>query len=120
MNKLYKLIFSILIIISGCKNKENDYNIIAQSIDSLNMNIFSNEGNKILTIKSPYSIYNKDKNTFNLKETTINLYNNNEKEYIINSDNSQLSNDNKLIELNEEEFINWVEVIQFPKEGTDE
>ena len=26
----------------------------------------------------------------------------------------------KLIELNEEKFINWVEVIQFPKEGTDE
>jgi len=26
----------------------------------------------------------------------------------------------KLIELNEQEFINWVEVIQFSKEGTDE
>ena len=26
----------------------------------------------------------------------------------------------KLIELNEQEFINWVEVIQFPEEGTDE
>ena len=46
------------------------------------------------------AIYDKDKNTFNLKRTTIKLYNDNESNYIITSDNSKLSNNNKLIELN--------------------
>ena len=64
------------------------------------MNIFSNEGKKVITIKSPYSVYNKEKNTFNLKETTIYLFKNNEVEYVINSSKSQLSNNNKLLQLN--------------------
>tara|TARA_B100001778_G_C18416422_1_gene551306 strand:- start:326 stop:844 length:519 start_codon:yes stop_codon:yes gene_type:complete len=64
------------------------------------MNLFSREGVKLLSIKSPYSNYNKESNTFNLKETTINLFKDNKLEYIINSDKSKLSNNNKLIELN--------------------
>ena len=100
MNRLYNLLFLIPIIIIGCKNNDIDNKIISQSINSLNMNIYSNEGKKLLSIKSPYSIYDKEKNIFNLKETTINLFKDNKSEYIISSDNSKLSNDNKLIELN--------------------
>ena len=100
MNKNYILLFMIPIIIGGCKTGEINNNIINQSINSLDMNIFSNFGKKVLSIKSPNSIYDKDKNTFNLKRTTIKLFNDNEIDYVITSDNSKLSNNNKLIELN--------------------
>ena len=100
MIKIYKLLFIITIFISGCKTPEPSENNIVQSIDNLNMNIFSSEGKKLFTIKSPKSIYSKEINTFNLNETIINLYKDNKSEYIISSDKSQLSNNNKLLELN--------------------
>ena len=62
MNKICKLIILIPILILGCKsNKINDTKV-NQSIESLNMNLFSNKGKKLLTIKSPNSKYNKDNN----------------------------------------------------------
>ncbi len=99
MNKFYKLLFLIPIIIIGCKTSTTNNKIITQSINSLNMNIYSNDGNKVLTIISPSSNYDKEKNTFNLKETTINLFKDNEIKYIIYSEKSKLSNNNKLLEL---------------------
>ena len=98
MNKLYISLILIPILTYGCRIRDIDNNIYTQSIDSFTMNIFSNKGNKIFTIKSPYSSYNKENNIFNLKDTTIYLFKDNEPEYIINSDNSKLSN-NKLLEL---------------------
>ncbi len=99
MNRLYKLLLVLPLIIIGCKNKEIDEKYLSQSINTLNMNIFSKEGEKLISIKSPYSNYDKERNTFDLKETTINLFKDNNLEYIINSDNSKLSNNNKLLEL---------------------
>ena len=90
----------IPILISGCNTRDLEDDIYSQSIENFNMNIFSSEGKKIFTIKSPYSSYNKGKNIFNLKETTIYLFKENVPEYIINSDNSKLSNNKKLLELN--------------------
>ena len=100
MNRLYKLLFLIPLVIFGCKNKELDDKYLSQSINNLNMNIFSNDGVKLLSIKSPYSNYDKETNKFYLKETTINIFKDNKLEYIIDSNKSQLSNNNKLIELN--------------------
>ncbi len=99
MNRLYKLLLLIPLIIIGCKNTEIDDKYISQSINTLNMSIFSKEGEKLFSIKSPYSYYDKERNTFELKETTINLFKDNKLEYIINSDNSKLSNNKKLLEL---------------------
>lgn len=99
MNRLYKLLLLLPLIIIGCKNKEIDDKYLSQSINTFNMNIFSKEGKKLISIKSPYSNYNKEKNSFYLKETTINLFKDNNLEYIINSDNAKLSNNNKLLEL---------------------
>ncbi len=99
MNRWYKLFLILPLIIIGCKNKEIDEKYLSQSINTLNMNIFSKEGEKLISIKSPYSNYDKERNTFDLKETTINLFKDNNLEYIINSDNSKLSNNNKLLEL---------------------
>ena len=98
MNKLYISLILIPILTYGCRIKDIDNNIYTQSIDSFTMNIFSSKGNKIFTIKSPFSSYNKKNNIFNLKDTTIYLFKDNEPQYIINSDNSKLSN-NKLLEL---------------------
>ena len=100
MNRFHIVLFIIPIMIGGCKTIDTDKKIINQSIDSLNMNIFSNKGTKMISIKSPYSNYDNDKNVFNLKKTTIKLFNDNEGQYIITSDKSKLSNNNKLIELN--------------------
>ena len=83
MNRFYKLLLLLLITIVGCKSREIENNTIDQSINSLNMNIFSNEGKKMLSVESPYSNYDNKKNIFYLKETTINLFNNNKGEYII-------------------------------------
>ena len=105
MNKIYKFLFVIPIIVSGCKITESDNKLIGQSIDNLNMNIFSKEGEKLFAIKSPNSIYNKEFNTFKLKETTINIYKDNKIEYIVSSDKSQLSKNNKLLELNGNVFL---------------
>ena len=89
MIKFLNVLFLIPIIIIGCKNTDIDDKKVSQSINSLYMNIFSNEGKKLLSI-----------NTYNLKETKIYLFNDNESEYIITADNSRLSNNNKLLELN--------------------
>ena len=99
MNKFYRILILVPYLILGCKYKPIDEKILLQRIDSLDMNIYSSQGKKIYTIKSPESNYDRDSNTFNLKETTINLYNNEKIKYIINSDQSILSNNNKIIEL---------------------
>ena len=99
MNKFHNLFFLILILIIGCKAEKIEENIVIQSVESLNMTIYSNDGNRLITIKSPYSVFNKEKKIFNLKNTTINLFKDNKTEYVINSDKSKLSNNNNLIEL---------------------
>ena len=100
MTRLHYLLLFFLILIVSCKNKEINNEIISQTINTLNMNIFSKEGNKLFSIKSPYSRYDSRINTFNLNETRIELFDDNQSQYIITSDESKLSNNNKLLELN--------------------
>ena len=100
MNNIYKLIIIFPFVLLGCKPSDIDGNRIMQKIDSLDMNIYSNQGDKIYRITSPNSSYDIVKQTISIKKTTINLFNDNELEYIINSDESKLSNNNKIIELN--------------------
>ena len=100
MNNIYKLIIFLPAFIIGCTPNVIDGNKIIKEIDSLNMNIFSNTGEKIYTITSPNSTYDKIKLEFNLKKTTISIFDGENIKYIINSDTSTLSNNNKLVELN--------------------
>ena len=99
MNNLYKLIIIFLFLITGCSPNVIKENEVIQKIDSLDMNIFSNEGEKIYSVKSPYSSYDKNKQKFQLRKTTINIFKGEETKYIINSDESSLSNNNKHLEL---------------------
>ena len=100
MNKLYKFLIFFPFLILGCKPNVIDETRYLQRINSLDMNIFSNEGKKILSINSPDTSYDKENLTFNLKKTTIKIFNNEKTKYIINSDKSKLYNNNKIVELN--------------------
>ena len=99
MNNLYKLIIIFPVLITGCSTNVIEENKVIQKIDSLDMNIFSNEGEKIYSVKSPYSSYDKNKQKFQLRKTTINIFKGEETKYIIDSDESSLSNNNKHLEL---------------------
>ena len=100
MNNIYKLIIFFPIFIIGCTTNVIKENKILKKIDSLNMNIFANTGEKIYSITSPNSTYNKIKLEFNLKKTTISIFDGEDIKYIINSDSSTLSNNSRLVELN--------------------
>ena len=100
MNNIYRLIIFFPVFIIGCTPKLIEENKILKKIDSLNMNIFSNTGEKIYSITSPNSIYDRIKLKFNLKKTTISIFDGENIKYIINSDSSTLSDNNKLVELN--------------------
>ena len=63
------------------------------------MNIFSKKGDKIYSISSPDSSYNKRELKFELKKPTINILNGEEIKYIISSEESSLSDNNKLLKL---------------------
>ena len=99
MNNLYRLIILFPFFIIGCAPNVIKENNILKKIDSLNMNIFTNTGEKIYSITSPNSTYNKIKLEFNLLKTTINIFEGENIKYVIYSDSSTLSDNNKFVEL---------------------
>ena len=99
MNNFYRLIILLPFFILGCAPTSIKENKITQKIDSLDMNIYSKSGDKIYSITSPNSIYNNNEQRFELKTPTINIFNGEETKYIINSDDSTLSDNNKLLKL---------------------
>jgi LPS export ABC transporter protein LptC len=99
MNRIYRFISFLPILLLGCTPNVIEENKVKQKIDALDMDIFSNRGEKLYSITSPYSSFDKNKQEFQLKKTTINIFNGEESKYIIKSDESTLSNNNKLLEL---------------------
>jgi len=83
----------------GCAPNVIDENKVKQNIDSLDMTIFSKSGDKIYSITSPNSSYNNIDLEFNLKNPIINILNGEETKYIISSEESTLSDNNKLLKL---------------------
>ena len=101
MNNLSKLIFFFPVFFLGCAPNVIDENkVIIKQIESLNMNIFSNKGDKIYSITSPNSTYDKVKLEFKLKKTIISIFDGEKIKYTIISDSSILSDNNKLVKLN--------------------
>ena len=84
----------------GCTPNVMEENKVIQKIDSLDMNIFSKSGDKIYSITSPNSSYNNIELKFELKKPIINIFNGEEVKYIISSEESTLSDNNKLLKLN--------------------
>ncbi len=83
----------------GCAPNVIDKNKIIQKIDSLDMTIFSKSGNKLYSITSPKSSYDNIELKFELKKPIIKILNGKETKYIISSEESTLSNNNKLLNL---------------------
>ncbi len=83
----------------GCAPNVIDENKVKQKIESLDMTIFSKSGNKIYSITSPNSSYDNIELKFKLKKPIINILDNKETKYIISSDESTLSDNNKLLRL---------------------
>ena len=99
MNKIYTLIIFLSVFIIGCTANPIKEEKVLQKIDDLEMKIFSKNGEIIYSINSPYSSYDKNKVKFQLQKTTINIFNGEKIKYIINSDKSTLSDNNKLLKL---------------------
>ena len=100
MSNIYRLIIFLPLFMLGCAPNVMEENKVIQKIESLNMNIFSKEGDKIYSIRSPNSKYDNVQLKLNLKKTTINIFDGEDIKYVINSDSSALSDNNKIVELN--------------------
>ncbi len=83
----------------GCASNVIDENKVIQKIDSLDMTIFSKSGDKKYSITSPNSSYDNIELKFELKKPIINILNGNETIYIISSEESILSDNNKLLKM---------------------
>ena len=99
MSKIYRLIIFLPFIVLGCAPNVIDENKVIQKIDSLDMNIFSKRGDKIYSITSPNSSYDKIELKLKFKNPIINIFNGEEIKYIISSEESTLSDNNKLLKL---------------------
>ena len=83
MNKFYRLILILQILVIGCSNNAYKGNKpILKKIDSLDMNIFSERGDKIYSITSPNSTYDKVRLEFNLEKTTISIFEGEDIKYV--------------------------------------
>ena len=100
MNKVFRLLIFLPFFIIGCSPNVIEENKLIQKIENFHMNIFSKGGEKIYSITSPNSKYNKIKLEINLKSTTINIFEGEDIKYIINADSSTLLDNNKIVELN--------------------
>jgi len=99
MSKIYRLIIFLPFLIFGCAPNVIEENKVIQKIDSLDMNIYSKRGDKIYSITSPNSSYNNNELKFELKKPIINIFNEGKTKYIISSEESTLSDNNKLLQL---------------------
>ena len=100
MSNIYRLIIFLPLFMLGCAPNVIDENKVKQKIDNLDMTIFSKSGDKIFSITSPNSSYNNLELKFELKKPIINILNGEEIKYIISSEESSLSDNNKLLKLN--------------------
>ena len=100
MNNFYRLIFIITFFILGCNSNVIEEKKATKEINSLNLNIFTKNGNKKYSIKSPYSTYNNAIDKFEFQKATINIFQKGKLKYSISSDEATLSNNNKILKLN--------------------
>jgi len=99
MSNIYRLIIFLPLFKLGCAPNVIDENKVIQKIESLDMTIYSKNGDKIYSIKSPNSSYDNIELKFELKKPIINILNGEETKYIISSEESTLSDNNKVLKL---------------------
>ena len=99
MSKIYRLIIFLPLFTLGCAPNVIDENKVIQKIESLDMTILSKSGDKIYSITSPNSSYDNIELEFESKNPIIKILNGEETKYIISSEESTLSDNNKLLKL---------------------
>ena len=99
MSNIYRLIIFLQFFMLGCAPNVIEENKVTQKIASLDMNIFSQNGNKLYSIISPESSYNNIKLKFESKKPIINIFKGEETKYNIRSKESTLSDNNKLLKM---------------------
>ena len=99
MSKIYRFIIFLPLFILGCAPNVIDENKVIQKINSLDMTIFSKRGDRLYSITSPNSSYDNIALKFELKKPFINIFNGEETKYIISSEESTLSDNNKILKL---------------------
>ena len=99
MRNIYRLIIFLQLFMLGCTPNVIYENKVKQNINSLDMTIFSKSGDKIYSITSPNSSYDNIELKFEIKKPIINILNGEVTKYIISSEESSLSDNNKLLKL---------------------
>ena len=99
MNKVNILTIILPIVLLGCKPNVIKETVVTKQINSLDLNIFSKTGDKKYSITSPYSTYDNIINKFKFENSTINIFQDGQKKYIINSEEAILSDNKKVLEL---------------------
>ena len=99
MTNIYRLIIFLPFFLLGCSPNVIEENKLVQKIESLDMDIFSKKGEKIYSIKSPDLIYNNSKLVFELKKPIVKIFKGEETKYIILSEESTLSDNNRLVKM---------------------
>jgi len=99
MTNIYRLIICLQFLLLGCSPNVIEGNKLVQKIESLDMDIFSKKGEKIYSIKSPDLIYNNSKLEFEFKKPIVKIFKGEETKYIILSEESTLSDNNRLVKM---------------------
>ena len=99
MTNIFRLIIFLSFLLLGCSPNVIEDNKLVQKIESLDMNIFSKMGDKIYSITSPDLIYNNSKLKFELKKPIVKIFKGEETKYIIISEESTLSDNNRLVKM---------------------
>jgi len=99
MTNIFRLIIFLPFLLLGCSPNVIEDNKLVQKIESLDMDIFSNMGDKIYSITSPDLIYNNSKLKFELKKPIVKIFKGEETKYIILSEESTLSDNNRLVKM---------------------
>ena len=99
MINIHRLIIFLPFLLLGCSPNVIEENKLVQKIESLDLDIFSKKGDKIYSITSPGLIYNNSKLKFELKKPIVKIFKGEETKYIIISEESTLSDNNRLVEM---------------------
>ena len=99
MSNIYRLIIFLPLFMLSCSPNVIDENKVIQKIESLDMTIFSERGDKLYSITSQNSSYDNIELKFELKNPIINIFHGEETKYIISSEESTLSDNNKILKL---------------------
>ncbi len=99
MINIHRLIIFLPFLLLGCSPNVIEENKLVQKIESLDMDIFSKKGEKIYSIKSPDLIYNNSKLEFEFKKPIVKIFKGEETKYIILSEESTLSDNNRLVKM---------------------